>query len=70
MNIEELVIMIQELEAQNESLKMRIADLEAGMEDSTPADSSDWYAIKLAVKELQDLHDAPAAKFEHFLRGV
>ena len=70
MKIEDLEIMIQELEAQNESLKMRIADLEAEVQASTPATDSDWYAIKLAVKELQDLHDAPAAKFEHFLRGV
>ena len=55
---------IHDLEAVVKRLKTLIADLETVIDDIPP-----FVKVWSAVRELQELHDAPAATLVHYLGG-
>lgn len=55
---------VMDLEKENTKLRSRVADLEEVV-DEIP----NLGALFQAVQELQELHEAPASKFTHFVGG-
>jgi|11BtaG_2_1085332.scaffolds.fasta_scaffold26377_1 outer membrane murein-binding lipoprotein Lpp len=57
-------IKISQLAKEVKKLKSVVADLETAMDDIPP-----FIKVWAAVRELQELHDAPAATLVHYLGG-